>query len=528
MSYYQFKCGCKIPIINGIPKIDYDNLNLDCHKVWDIFQSGKTHSVFQLEAYLGKHYSKQLSPESIKDVAALVAIIRPSMLNAVDEENKKLTDVFCDLKNKRKPIDHDNPLTKLLPETFGMYCFQEQIMLVSMKIAGFTGSESFKLIKTIAKKDAEKLFEFENKFIEGCIKIGIVNKDQAAFIFEQIKSAARYSFNLSHSVCYAMTAYQTAWVKAHLPYHYLCAWLRSTKDSSEPLEEIRGLVSEGRRLDIPVLPPSIKNIPQVDFFINNKAIYFGINSIKNCGVKSIQKLIDNNIDTKSCSWNKFLILYSEFCNVKQLTSMIRVGCFDYTLKSRMSCEFELSQWGQLTATEKRKVKEFYKNNTTDSDILVILKELLASNAISSKRIPIVQSIVNSLISPPISLEDSVNNIVDHEKNLLGINISCTKTQIGSIPQNVIKCKNVSDEGTYRGFVVGEISGYREFKPKTGKIAGQTMATFNLSDESGECSCVAFPTEAAKHQSSLYDGNIILIEGKRSNRGGFVCEKIYEV
>lgn len=329
----------------------------------------------------------------------------------------------------------------------------------------------------------------------------------------------------SHAVGYAITGYWTAWVKAHLPHHYICAWLRNAKKEQKPLEEIRAMISEARRLNIDVLPPSLINLPTTNFFIANDNVYFGIDSIKGCGQKGIEKLVNLNIDFTTCTWLEFLVNYSDYVNKTQLVNMIRTGCFDYYDGSRAACEYDYDQWILLTSKEKEKGREIF-NQETPLTLHKLMEKLV--NKVSAKRKVVIESIIDSLLNPPSSLMDSVDNIVKHEKELMGINVSCSKISKATIPEAKHSCKDIDKINPKVIILVGEISECREIKIKNGKMAGQLMASFIIADDTGQCDCVIFPKELDFYQGAIYDGNIIMIEGSKSNRGGIIINKLYEV
>lgn len=336
----------------------------------------------------------------------------------------------------------------------------------------------------------------------------------------------------SHSVGYAITGYWTAWVKAHLPRHYICAWLRIAKNEQKPLEEIRAMISEARRLGINVYPPSINNIPQTDFFVNKNGVYFGISSIKNCSEKSVAKLIKAGIDLKHMDWAEFLIMHSGLLTKTQITSMIQVGCFDFMGMSRMRCEFEYNQWSLLTTRQQKIMRTLYSEKPASS-LLEILENFEKSGKKCSKNDKNLVHISNALTAPPHPLNDSKLNIVANERALLGINVSCSKVDTVNMPDVKDTCLGASDDSRYynknKVFVLmGEIVDYREFKIKNGKLAGKLMANFKLVDESGECDVVIFPEKLDLYQAAMYDENTILIKGKKSTRGGLICEEVFEV
>jgi DNA polymerase-3 subunit alpha len=528
-SFHKFDCGCEIPIVDGSPQIDFDKLNYECPKVWELYQKGFTQSVFQLESYIGKKWSAELKPENIIDASNLISIVRPGVANACDENGTSLTRVFCDRKNGKSPIDTSDVLYKFTKNTQNIFIYQEQIMSICKELADFTGKQQSELLKSLGKKQSDKLMGLRKVFIEGSVNKKTLTLEQAEFVFDNIEKSGKYLFNFSHGISYAVVGYQTAWVKAHLPHHYVCAWLRISTHESKPLEEIRTMVSECHRLQIPIQNPSIKNIPETDFFIKNNIVYFGISSIKNCSDKAIQKIIESGIDLENCGWTEFLILYSGLVNKKQLISMIRAGCFDCMGYARMYCEYEFEQWHQITKGQQKRLIDFYKNGQFNK-LADLLDSFLKNAKISKTDQNNLPFILNALLSPSIELYDSPSNIIAHEKELLGINISCSKIQRANIPDAKDSCASTTKEANkYKAYVlVGEIIEYKEFKIKKGKLAGQIMSNFKLVDDSGDCDIVAFPEKVDTFQSALYDGNTVLIIGKKSSRGGIILENCYEV
>lgn len=192
---YKFPCGCEIPIVDGVPQIDYEKLNYDCPKTWEIYCNGQTQSVFQLEKYLGKHWSKKCKPHSIEDASAIIAAIRPGVLQATNTEGVSMTEIYAKSKNGEITVENLPILEPILNETAGVYLFQEQIMAIARDLAGFDGPQQNKLRKGVGKKDAETLNSLKDEFVAGCIKQGIVDKQQAEFIFDQFRESARYLFN---------------------------------------------------------------------------------------------------------------------------------------------------------------------------------------------------------------------------------------------------------------------------------------------------------------------------------------------
>jgi len=191
----KLKCGCEIPIVDGKIHIDYNNLNHNCKKTWGLYSAGHTRSVFQLESRLCQMWAKEINPASMKDAAALIAGVRPGVLNAQDENGKSMMKVLCDRKNGVEHYNSNGLLNELLTETYSVLIYQEDLLKIAKTLAGFDSKNSTKLLKSIGKKDAQLLFSLEKQFIEGCITKGLVTEQEAKGIFENIKNSARYLFN---------------------------------------------------------------------------------------------------------------------------------------------------------------------------------------------------------------------------------------------------------------------------------------------------------------------------------------------
>jgi DNA polymerase III alpha subunit len=233
-----------------------------------------------------------------------------------------------------------------------------------------------------------------------------------------------------------------------------------------------------------------------------------------------------DVNFEDCSWLDFLVLLSPLVNKTQVINMIRSGCFDYSDIDRSQCEYEYSQFILLSKKEVETAKAFYQKELPLS-INQIVRHLI--EGATTKRKLVLQSILNSLLSPAYSLKDSRENIIAHEKELMGINISCSAMDKASIPEAKNQCAEVEHMNTNSlAILVGEITECREIKIKNGKMAGQNMATLQLVDESGSCDCVIFPKELSFYEGGVYDGNVIMVRGKKNNRGGIIIEKVYEV
>jgi len=211
--------------------------------------------------------------------------------------------------------------------------------------------------------------------------------------------------------------------------------------------------------------------------------------------------------------------------------MIRVGCFDdFSLKARLECEHEFNQWNTLTTKQKEGVRALYDKSAHKNVNDVVCKYVKEKSPSSDK----FRLISYSLVNPPMDLSDSKKNLIDHEKQLLGINITCSHIERASVPSTAFTCKKVNQikfdsNNKYKEYeIVSEISEFQEFKIKNGKMVGQMMGNLKLNDATDELDVVVFPNELDQFQSALYEGNIVLVTGKKSNRGGLILSDIKEI
>lgn len=254
-------------------KIDIYNLPIDDKETFELLGKAETTGIFQLESSGMKRYIKELKPTSVDDVAVMVALYRPGPMQFIDS--------FIGRKNGRERIEYPHDMTKsALEVTYGIPVYQEQVMQISKDMAGFTGGEADKLRKAMGKKIAALMAEMKVKFIKGSIKNGVSEAD-AEKVFSMLQDFAAYGFNKSHAVCYAMIAYQTAYLKAHYPQCFMAALLTSDLDD---IERIAIEIEECERMGIKVLPPDV-NESFVDFGVvkDTGNIRFGLAAIKNIG-----------------------------------------------------------------------------------------------------------------------------------------------------------------------------------------------------------------------------------------------------
>ena len=303
----------------GNNKVDIDNIPLDDKKTFDLFSQGKMTGVFQLESRIAQSTSRNLKPKRFEDIVALVALIRPGPLGA------GMHNEFTDRATGRKEIEYlHKDLEEILSETYGVILYQEQVMQIAEKISGFELDEADDLRKAMGKKIPKVMEKQRIKFTEGATKKGY-SEQFAIELFEQIAFFAGYGFNKSHSVPYALLAYQTAYLKANYPAEYIAACLTAVKRDKD---RTAVFLSESRELGVKVSTPDL-NESLEDFSVNNNEIIFGLSAIRNVGDITAAKIIEERKKGKFESIEEFLSrIDSRSLNKRGIEAMIQGGAFD--------------------------------------------------------------------------------------------------------------------------------------------------------------------------------------------------------
>ncbi len=260
--------------------VDIDHLPLDDPKTFELYAKGDTTGLFQFESAGMKKHLRDLQPNRFEDLIAMNALYRPGPMEYIPS--------FIRRKHGSEKIRYDlKEMEEYLTDTYGITVYQEQVMLLSRKLAGFTGGQADSLRKAMGKKIRKMMDELKVKFIEGCGKNGY-DKNIVEKIWKDWEAFAQYAFNKSHSTCYAYVSYQTAYLKAHYPAHFMAAVLsRNISD----IKKIGFFMDECRRMGISVLGPCV-NESTLKFTVNkNGDIRFGLGAIKGVGESAVEMMV---------------------------------------------------------------------------------------------------------------------------------------------------------------------------------------------------------------------------------------------
>ena len=325
-----------IKLNHGID-IDIEKIPIDDPKTYELYCKGKTSGTFQFESAGMQKYLIELHPTCFEDLIAMNALYRPGPMDYIPQ--------FINRKQGHEPIEYDIPsMEKYLKETYGITVYQEQVMLLSRQLAGFTRGQSDTLRKAMGKKQIDKMNELEALFYEGGEKNGhdkkVLNK-----IWEDWKKFASYAFNKSHATCYSWVAYQTAYLKANYPSEYMAAVLSSNLNDVDKLSKY---MDECRAMGIEVLGPNINESYKNFSATRDGRIRFGLAGIKGVGVSCVDSIVeerDKNGPYKDV-FDFVQRINQGACNRKALESMALAGAFDDFKEIKREDFFEVNPRGE--------------------------------------------------------------------------------------------------------------------------------------------------------------------------------------
>jgi DNA polymerase-3 subunit alpha len=531
---FQYSCGCSFDLVDQENTlINFDPIShqpdLTCAKTWDLISNGNTKGCFQLESRLGRSMAKKLKPQNIEQLSALISILRPGCLEAI-RDGKSVSNHYIDKKNGLESIDYYHPcLESILKNTYGEMIYQEQAMEIAKNIAGFNLQEADNLRKAIGKKKPEEMAKLRQKFIDGSAKNNIISPSQAEEIFGWIEKSQRYSFNKSHAVSYAMNAYLSAYTKAHFPKIFFASYLRFAKDKIDPKAEIKELVQNAAEMDISVCVPDLRNLNKL-FILKNKCIYFGLTDIKGFGESVYHKLLElvksRNIDVHDMGWTEILFKILLNINSTSAKALIKSGSLDYCKKTRTAMSFEYNIAGELSKTE---LEYISKNLNKTFDLNQCIHFLLKKPNLTQKRKSAIYSYIETLASPPYSMDDNAEWLSDAEEETLGCSITCSKVDMYDVTMTNCNCKEFKTFLARDNIILcGEIDNISITKTKNGKSPGSEMAFVTLTDSYGAIDSVIFFPEVYKtYRNILFDHNVIVVQGKKNASGdSLIVEKTY--
>lgn len=511
---------------------------------WNLFAEGKTKGVFQLESNLGKAWSKKLAPNNIEELSALIAIIRPGCLKAY-VDGKSMTQHFIDRKHGREDVTYlHEALEEVLAPTYGVLVYQEQSMRIAQKIAGFDLQEADELRKAIGKKKADLMAKVKKKFIQGAKKVKIVTVEEAEEIFGWIQASARYAFNKSHSISYAVCSYWSAYQKAHNTNEFFLSYLYYANEKQDPHQEIYELISEAKLFDIQVRTPSIINY-KPKFNIKDGKIYFGIKDIKSLTGKTGDAVIsaipeaEQDLGKKigDFNWLDILLFFATKVNSTAFKALASIGFFrDFNGSvTRNKALYDYDIYRGLTKAEQTWLQKNYETKKWKDltaaliDLAPTKKEGGGTSKVERKQA--IENEIQLLQNPPYDLSDDASWIIDQETRLLGCPVTMTKVETSDTSAANTTCKEVLNGKKGKDLcIAGNIQRLSDYKITKGDSKGQLMSFLTIEDDTCMLdSVIVFPSVKRKYKYILYEGNNLIFCGSvNKNDTSFIVEKIHEI
>jgi len=469
--------------------LDIDALPLNDEKTYQLLMRGETDGVFQLESAGMKDILIRMKPDCIEDVIALIALYRPGPMNMVNE--------FISRKQGKTRIAYEVPeLEAILKETYGVIVYQEQVMRIAVQLAGFSLAEADILRKAMGKKVKDIMKAQKHGFIQGAKKKGI-SQAKSTKIFDQIAQFAEYGFNKSHSAAYAYLAYQTAYLKAHYPRHFLAALLTSEAERGATSQVVK-YITECHELGIRVLPPDI-NRSDFQFTVEDGQIRFGLAAVKNVGEGAVREILA--VREKRGAFTSPFELFqdhdSKIVNRKALESLIKAGAFDSLGWRRSQCFHMLDRMIEYG-------HEIQKAHVQKQNML------FGSGVLEPPETP-------AEVREMREWDESL--LLSYEMDALGFYITSHPLAQYKGRLNRLVSHNISDLDDQKDFdkdirVAGIIATLKPLKTKK----DERMATFLLEDMTGRIDVVAFPECYGKFGSFLREGQLVWIKGKFMGEG----------
>lgn len=481
--------------------IDIEKIPIDDPKAYEIYSNGDTKSVFQFESPGMMEWLQKLHPERFEDLIAMNALYRPGPMDYIPS--------FVARKRGEEPITYDLPaMEEFLKETYGVTVYQEQVMLISQKVAGFSKGKADKLRKAMGKKKIDILQSLYGEFIEGGKKNGHP-EEVLKKIWKDWEKFASYAFNKSHATCYAWVSYQTGWLKAHYPSEFQAANLSMNKNN---MTEIQAIMADCKKHHIRVLNPDV-NESESNFTVNkNGDIRFGMGGMKGFGANIVDAIVQERTEHGLFEdIYDFCVRMSGVVNRKSMEALVNSGAFDsfgisrsqYFLAGKNGLQYldDLMSYGQVT-----------RQNAEDD------AASLFGDAEELK--------IEEPEPPALTIEPDILEVLQREKDVVGMYLSdhplkkyefelenftnCKMAELGDLIADCDKNRQTAQVA-----LAGLVTSVETKISRNGK----PFAKVNVEDFSGIYEFAFFGKDYENFMNYLHEHTAIYIEGE-------ICEKYF--
>jgi len=477
-------------------KIDIYNIPLDDKNTFELLKRADTTGVFQLESAGMRRYLKELKPTELEDIIVMVSLFRPGPMEFIPS--------YIARKHGKEKVSYLHPkLEPILKNTYGIAVYQEQLMQIANQLAGFTLAEADILRKAVGKKIKKLLNEQSEKLINGMVNNGIPQQI-AEKIWQYVEPFARYGFNRSHAVCYALIAYRTAYLKTKYPAEFMTSLLNA---AGFDLDRVAILINECKKMGIEILPPDI-NESLEDFTLiktDSPKIRFGFSAIKNLSANAIQSIIyEREKNSRFLDLQNFLerILPADL-NKKSLEALIKCGALDVFNERRLLNDNieELLRY----------LREAHKSNTASQTGLFESYSIVAPLKLKNAE-PATKKEKLAWEKEFLGLYTSEHPMQDYREIIEKKSLMIQKIKPALVGQKIA--------------IGGLISNVQKFVTKNGRL----MLFTKLEDWANKIEVVVFPDLLEKNPDIWQEDNIVIVQGRVSQRNGtlsIICDSVQE-
>ena len=494
------------------PEFSIDNINYEDKNVYDMISTGKCEGIFQLESAGMKNFMKELKPQSIEDLIAGISLYRPGPMDFIPQYIKG--------KNNPGDITYDCPMLEpILKPTYGCIVYQEQVMQIVRDLAGYSLGRSDLVRRAMSKKKTSVMEKERQNFIygnpeenvPGCISNGIDEKT-ANKIYDDMIDFAKYAFNKSHAACYAVVAYQTAYLKTYYPVEFMAALMTSVVDNTD---KVAGYIYACCQMNIQMLPPDV-NTSDMEFSVEDNAIRFGLSAVKSLGRPTIKAIIDERNKSRFTSMQDFISrLYTDL-NKRTLENLIKSGAFDTFGNNRRQM---MSVYARMLDNEAKQGKDAISGQMS-------LFDLVDESEKSQFEIKM----------PDVS-EYTKEDILAFEKEVLGVyvsghpldeyaamwkkHISAMSTDFELDDETGEPKVKVDSKATIGGMIMA-----KSVKPTK---TGQLMAYLTIEDLVGTVEVIVFPRTFSTYRNIIEGTDKLFITGRvnanADENAKLICESV---
>lgn len=463
-------------------KLDISAIPLDDAETFSLLQKSNTKGVFQLESAGMQNILRKLGPTEFEDIIAINALYRPGPLNS------GMVDDFITRKRNPKKVKYLHPsLEPVLKDTLGVIVYQEQVMLISQVMGGFTLPEADKLRKAMGKKKVEIIDQMEEKFLRGA-KEKKIDATVSKNMYGIIREFGEYGFNKSHSAAYALVSYQTAYLKAHYPLAYMASLLSAQPDNTD---DVVKYVNDCKAGGIQVLPPDI-NHSELDFTIEDGSIRFGLKAIKGLGEKAIESIVQARREAGAFASLRDFLENVDILTVNKgvIESLAKAGAFDTIHDNRA----QISLCSDILIDTARRLQEDKASGQGN---------LFDSGPSGGAGAPIEL--------PPVQPWHT-NEKLFFEKEVLGLYMSGHPLAKYEKEIKAFSCTSIGELGNQKGngdySIVGIVSNLRVRTSKNGK----RFAMGVIEDMDGSIEALFFPDIFSRCEKLLSDDAPVMVRG----------------